>query len=95
MKRRGRTWTDDEIATAFKLRDGGLNTEEIGRAMDRTEPGVRDMFYRRQPNEVRRRDGEPIGETKEDRRFANDARKGSAKLKSEIERVFGQQRMAA
>lgn len=87
--RRGRAWKEAEIAQALKLKEGGLTTAEIGKALDRTECGVRDLFYRLQPYHHERRLGAPIGQTSEDRHFANDAAQGSARLRAEIERVFG------
>lgn len=96
MNRHNCVWTEEEIATADRLKDGGLNTDEIGRALGRSESAVRDMFHRRQPRQVEYRLGKAIGQTQEDRHFANDARNGSARLLAEIERVFGpQRRMAA
>lgn len=88
----GRFWTNREVVRALKLREAGLTTQEIADALgDRTEGGVRDMFYRMSHPNVRRsaETGGPIGETFEDRHFANDAVNGSARLLAEIERVFG------
>lgn len=88
MTRKGEPWTDAEIARAISLRSGGMTTEEIGRALGRTEPGVRDMLHRRQPIRVTAYD-------KEEQRLKIDAIQGSARLLAEIERVFGSQRRAA
>ena len=84
-----RPWPDKDIAKALKLKAGGLTYAEIGKAIDRTPGAVSDFFYRQQNGDPRKRDGRAIGLTQEDRRFANDAVRGSERLLAEIERVFG------
>lgn len=84
-----RLWTDTEIARALKLRSGGMSAREIGLQLDRSEASIRDRFFRIDHNEHCRNVGQPIGQTQEDRHFANDAVRGSERLLAEIERVFG------
>jgi hypothetical protein len=86
-----RRWTDAEVAQLLSLRTGGLSVPEIARALDRTVGAVWAKLDLNPPNSCT----EAIGQTNEDRHFANDAIIGSARLLAEIERVFGQQRMAA
>jgi hypothetical protein len=88
---RGRIWTDAEVAQLLSLRTGGLSVPEIARALDRTVGACWAKLDLNPPNSCT----EAIGQTNEDRHFANDAIEGSARLLAEIERVFGQQRMAA
>jgi hypothetical protein len=85
-----RFWTDHETATAIRLKAGGLTYAEIARALDRTDGSINDFFYRVQNGDPRRKDGGPIWQTPEDRHFANNAVQGSARLRDEIMRVFGQ-----
>jgi hypothetical protein len=88
---RGRIWTEAEYAKLLSLRTGGLSVPEIARALDRTVGSIWAKLDLNPPNSCT----EAIGQTNEDRHFANDAITGSARLRAEIERVFGQQRMAA
>lgn len=75
-------WTEEEVASALDMRFRGLNHIEIGAALGRSAGAVRDMFYRRQPNQVKAADNEEL-------RFKLNAIRGSSKLRAEIHRVFG------
>jgi hypothetical protein len=88
---RGRAWTEAEYAKLLSLRTGGLGIHEIAAALNRTPGAVYAKLDLNPPNSCT----EAIGQTNEDRHFANNAVIGSARLRAEIERVFGQQRMAA
>jgi hypothetical protein len=89
--RNGRTWTEAEYAKLLDLRTGGLSVPEIARALDRTIGSIWAKLDLNPPNSCT----EAIGQTNEDRQYINNAIEGSARLRAEIERVFGQQRMAA
>lgn len=89
---RGRIWTDAEYAQLLRLRtEGKLSVPEIARALDRTVGACWAKLDINPPNSCT----EAIGQTNEDRQYINNAIEGSARLRAEIERVFGQQRMAA
>jgi hypothetical protein len=89
---RGRIWTDADYAKLLSLRtEGRLSVPEIARALGRTTGACWAKLDLNPPNSCT----EAIGQTNEDRHFANDAIIGSARLRAEIERVFGQQRIAA
>lgn len=82
---RGRHWTDAEYARLLALRtEGKLSVPEIARALDRTIGAIWAKLDQNPPNSCT----EAIGQTSEDRHFANDAVRGSAMLRAEIERVF-------
>jgi hypothetical protein len=40
-------WTDEQRATAFRMRDQGRTSREIGEALGKTASNVRKMFWRR------------------------------------------------
>ena len=92
-----KVWTERDIDRAFKLKAGGMSYAEVGAAMGKTQRSVQCALERHRGQKVCRDiyNGDPIGRCDDSIRYQENAVEGSAKLLAEIERVFGQQRMAA
>jgi hypothetical protein len=98
---RNKIWRPEDLARARELKDAGLSYEEIGKALgNRTGRAVLDAIRRHSEAYTTERhlnywDGPAIGYCPTAARLRSNAIQGSARLLAEIERVFGQQRMAA
>lgn len=77
-----RGWTDREIARVLKMREGGMTYDEIAAALGKSKPSVKSAIARRFGRK---------GTRDELVYYHADAKRGSARLLAEIQRVFGSQ----
>ena len=91
-----RLWPDSLVEKAIGLHDAGLSWREVSLAIGRTQKATSGAVWRyMERDNPALKDTGPIAICKERRAYERNARIGSRQLLAEINRVFGQQRMAA